>query len=237
MPSVVSGEVARSGLKDCKEIDVFDIRVTEPPHDVVEGARTIKGVWKEDWTLRMCGQLHDVAVTFVPDANGGGTSFSTTATSAGQTAPNPSHAGTPRDNERDAVIDRIQATYFSTTLFSGDSPLLKSFLVPAEKANPGVSQQVWTEVAKEFAAVLSKLMLGKGGLMDSILRPSLQQLSDAELRRLEEIATDPVYLKLQSITSSPETQQRLLRVMAGNVLNLNGAINGVLASHRLNEVH
>jgi len=65
----------QSGLKDCKEFDVFDMHVTETAHNVVDGGKTFKGVWGETWTFRMCGQMVDVAITFIPDATGGGTSF------------------------------------------------------------------------------------------------------------------------------------------------------------------
>ncbi len=75
MPSVISGALDRSGLRDCGDIDVFDMRVTEQIHDVVEGDKTIRDVWNETWTLSMCGQMHDVAVTFMPDRNGSGTKF------------------------------------------------------------------------------------------------------------------------------------------------------------------
>lgn len=75
MMSAASGAMVRSGLKDCKSADVFDMRVTEPAHNVVEGDKTFKGVWNEIWTFRMCGQMIDVAMTFIPDANGGGTTF------------------------------------------------------------------------------------------------------------------------------------------------------------------
>jgi hypothetical protein len=75
MMTAVTGASARSGLKDCKNADVFDMRVTEPAHNVVEGDKTFKGVWNEIWTFRMCGQMIDVAMTFIPDANGGGTTF------------------------------------------------------------------------------------------------------------------------------------------------------------------
>lgn len=70
--------LVQSGNKDCKNYDIFDMRVTEPPHDVVEGDKTFKRVWKEMWTFRVCGQMMDVPMTFVPDATGGGTSFRTT---------------------------------------------------------------------------------------------------------------------------------------------------------------
>ena len=75
MASAVSGAQVRSGLKGCKTADVFDMRVTQPAHNVVEGEKAIKGVWNEIWTFRMCGQMIDVAMTFIPDSNGGGTSY------------------------------------------------------------------------------------------------------------------------------------------------------------------
>jgi hypothetical protein len=75
MSSAIVGASARSGLKDCKDISVFDMRVTEPAHNFVEGEKTFKGVWNEIWTFRMCGHSVEVAMTFIPDVNGGGTTF------------------------------------------------------------------------------------------------------------------------------------------------------------------
>lgn len=77
MQSAIMGALIRSGLKDCKDIDVFDMRLTEPPHNVVEGDKTFNGVWNEIWAFRTCGQMIDVAMTFIPDAKGGGTTFTT----------------------------------------------------------------------------------------------------------------------------------------------------------------
>lgn len=73
--SAAASAAMRAGLKDCKKADVFDMRVTEAAHDVTSAGTTFKGVWNEIWTFRMCGQMVDVAMTFIPDANGGGTSF------------------------------------------------------------------------------------------------------------------------------------------------------------------
>jgi hypothetical protein len=75
MMSAARVALARSGIKDCKGASVFDMRVTEPAHNVVEGDKVIKGVWNEIWTFRMCGPMIDVAMTFIPDANGGGATF------------------------------------------------------------------------------------------------------------------------------------------------------------------
>lgn len=63
-------------LKDCREIDVFDMHVTKAPHVVTEENRVVSGVWSEDWTFRMCGQLATVGITFTTDQKSGGTTFS-----------------------------------------------------------------------------------------------------------------------------------------------------------------
>ena len=75
MMSTVAGTLARAGIKDCKTADVFDMHVTQPAHVVIEGEKTFKGVWNEIWTFRACGQMVDAYMTFIPDANGGGTTF------------------------------------------------------------------------------------------------------------------------------------------------------------------
>lgn len=67
--------LVRSRLKDCKNVDVFDMRVTEPAHDVVKGNITVEGVWNEIWTFRACGQMIDVALTFIPNSIGFGTTI------------------------------------------------------------------------------------------------------------------------------------------------------------------
>lgn len=75
--SAVLGAAARAGIKDCKGAEVFDMRVTEKSHTVVEGEKNFTGVWKENWTFLMCGSTAEVEMTFIPDANGGGTTFLT----------------------------------------------------------------------------------------------------------------------------------------------------------------
>lgn len=75
--AAVGSAQIRTGLKDCKDLDIFDMLVTEQVHDVVEGGKTYKGIWKEMWTFKMCDQLIDVSIQFTPDASGGGTSFRT----------------------------------------------------------------------------------------------------------------------------------------------------------------
>lgn len=69
--------LAKSGQSGCRKVDLFDMRAKQPPHDVVEGGTTFKGVWAETWTFRVCGQMVDVGMVFTPDADGGGTSIKT----------------------------------------------------------------------------------------------------------------------------------------------------------------
>lgn len=75
MLGALSSAMMKADLKDCKEMDVFDMQVTEPPHDVVDGEKTLKGVWNESWTFRLCGQMVDVEVSFIPHTTGGGTRY------------------------------------------------------------------------------------------------------------------------------------------------------------------
>lgn len=60
---------------NCPPAEVFDMRVAAPQHDAVENGRTLRGVWDERWTFRVCGKTVEVPIRFIPDADGGGTSF------------------------------------------------------------------------------------------------------------------------------------------------------------------
>ncbi|HEY8084902.1 MAG TPA: hypothetical protein VIE69_04795 [Methylophilaceae bacterium] len=75
MRSALPSAMIKSGDRQCKDLDMLDMRVTQEPHDVIEGDKTSKGVWNETWTFLLCGKPVDTDITFVPDATGGGTSF------------------------------------------------------------------------------------------------------------------------------------------------------------------
>ena len=78
----------KADLNSCKDIGVFDMRVTNPPHDVADGEQTLKGVWNEIWTFKLCGQMVDVGVLFIPTA-GGGTRYITSLPRLGEVAGKP----------------------------------------------------------------------------------------------------------------------------------------------------
>lgn len=75
MVSAMTSVMVRSEVKDCRGAEVFDMRVTEPPHSVREGDKEFKGVWNETWTFKACNQTVEIPITFTPDIGGGGTSF------------------------------------------------------------------------------------------------------------------------------------------------------------------
>jgi hypothetical protein len=122
-------------------------------------------------------------------------------------------------------------------MFSAESPFVKRMLTPATAANPGVSNEVCTDIAKEVAPALSSVMNEKGGLMDTLLRGAIAPLSEAELKRLEAILTDPAYLKFQAAMGAPSTQQQFAQALMANTMRMGAAINGVLVKHGLKEVH
>lgn len=55
--------------KDCNAFAVFDMKVLSPANQQ-PGA-----TWVEAWTIKKCNKLATATVTFVPDADGKGTSF------------------------------------------------------------------------------------------------------------------------------------------------------------------
>jgi len=86
MPGALTSALVKADLKDCKDIDVFDMRVTEAAHDVADGDKTLKGVWNETWTFRLCGKMVDIGISFIPDATGGGTRYVTAPVKPGEAA-------------------------------------------------------------------------------------------------------------------------------------------------------
>jgi hypothetical protein len=59
--------LSKSGVKDCKEVMVTDMRPGGFPDE--------NGVWNEVWYFRVCGKDVEVFITFVPDREHGGTTF------------------------------------------------------------------------------------------------------------------------------------------------------------------
>lgn len=88
MMGALTSAMIKADLKNCKDIDVFDMRVSEKPHDVAEGEKILKGVWNEVWTYKMCGQMVDVGISFIPTA-GGGTRYVVAPTKLGESAGKP----------------------------------------------------------------------------------------------------------------------------------------------------
>jgi len=74
--SSASFKLKEKGVKECKDMVVADMRVTQMPHEVVERGTVYPGVWQESWTFVGCGQPVDVLINFTPDGKGG-TNYST----------------------------------------------------------------------------------------------------------------------------------------------------------------
>lgn len=140
---------------------------------------------------------------------------------------------------REAIIGNITSEFARTVsaISSPESPLVKLLLAPARQANPRVSNAVWAEIAKEVALAQSRLLTEKGGALYVTLHASLRPMSLAQLKRLDAIFNDPVYIKFQARMGAPSTQRLLFQASMGNALRLGAILNGILAKHGLNEVH
>lgn len=56
--------------KDCKQADLIDTRLTQPPRVPAEADKG-GGRWEEVWTFRGCGHDVELPITFTPDGKGG----------------------------------------------------------------------------------------------------------------------------------------------------------------------
>lgn len=137
---------------------------------------------------------------------------------------------------RDAVIARIEQQFCNTVL-TADSPVVASVLTPARQANPNLNPDEWRDITKEASVAISESMTQRGGMLDTAFRAAIASLSDAELKRLETLLSDPTYRKFSAAMTSPATQQKVVEAVAMNGLLMQAAVNGVLARHGLKELH
>jgi len=77
LPTAVLSAKAQTNQATCKAINVVNMELKQAPHTVTEGNVTHNGVWNETWSFQLCGKTAEVDMTFIPDANGGGTTFIT----------------------------------------------------------------------------------------------------------------------------------------------------------------
>jgi hypothetical protein len=138
---------------------------------------------------------------------------------------------------REMLIDQIEATYMQSVMLSSDSPFLTVILSTAKAQNPNVSAEQWEGIKRELAPALSKVLTGKGGMLDYTLRKSFAIFSDDELVRLSQILDDPIYRKLQTALNNPSTQMEMAKMLFSSAAKMNGAINDILVKHGLNAVN
>lgn len=139
--------------------------------------------------------------------------------------------------QREILIDQVEAAYMQSVVFTPESPIVESLLSGAKTANSNVSNATWVAIQSETAAALSKIMIARGGVMDTLLRKSLEPMSDDELRRLIELFQDPAYKKLQTSMANPLAQKQLMQAFANSALAMLGAINTILEGRGLKNVH
>jgi hypothetical protein len=140
-------------------------------------------------------------------------------------------------SQRDALIDRVEATYFQATLYAPDSPSIDLLCQSVSAANPGISSEKWSVLKKDISLAVANSMSERGGPLDTAIRNSLKNLSEAELETLGQILGNPVYAKFQGAIGTRSTQEQFLVAAMGAMAKMTGAVNTVLARYGLKPVH
>ena len=70
-PAVLLRVGRNKDAKDCKEAELIDTLLTQPPRAPADGKAS--GSWEETWTFRGCGHDVELPIAFTPDGKGGTT--------------------------------------------------------------------------------------------------------------------------------------------------------------------
>ncbi|MBK6006346.1 hypothetical protein JJB11_09610 [Ramlibacter ginsenosidimutans] len=138
---------------------------------------------------------------------------------------------------RSVALEKISASWADVQLLADNSPLGEMMVAPYRSANPGVSTEEWAAIKKELLAAFSKTFTSPQGVLDILVRKTLEGFSDAEVARLATLLDDPVYKKYQAASASPAMQQQFVRAMAASALQVGSTANSIMARHGLREVH
>lgn len=131
----------------------------------------------------------------------------------------------------------VDVAFNQANVYSAKSPIIERLLGSAKSANPAVSPDAWEKMKPELSIGLTKAMSENGGVFGGALNGAFDELSDSELDRVSQLLDDPVYKKFQTALANPAVQQRVMQLSMASASRMNAALNIVLASHGLREVH
>lgn len=89
----------------------------------------------------------------------------------------------------------------------------------------------------ELATGLTKAMSENEGIFGGALNGAFDGLSDSELDHVSQLLDDPVCKNFQTALTNPVVQQHVMQSSMASVSKMNAALNIVLASHGLKEIH
>ncbi len=70
VPALAAAALAAKPDKSCRQVDMLDMRVVEGQKGRADAP------WKEVWSILFCGRQGDAEISFMPDKDGKGTTFS-----------------------------------------------------------------------------------------------------------------------------------------------------------------
>jgi len=110
-------------------------------------------------------------------------------------------------------------------------------LQQARQINQGATPDQWKEVQTEVFQSVSQMASHGGGMVDTLTRLGVADLSNAEIAHLITIIGDPVLAKYTAASSSPAAQEEVMKAAMVDGQHINALINTVLAKEGLREMH
>jgi len=144
----------------------------------------------------------------------------------------PAHAD---DSARDQLIQQLVQAQQSGVAETADTQLTKMLLAQARQLNTSASQDLWQTVQDQVNAAISSAQAQHDSGMEVMTRAGAANLSDAEIKHLIALYSDPVLIKYMRGASDPTTMARVRQTSMTNALRIQSIVNAILAKNGLRE--
>jgi len=141
------------------------------------------------------------------------------------------------DAERTQLVRQLIQSQQGAEAESMETHLARMLLLQAKQANPNVGQDKWLAVQDDVNAAVTSMAAQGGGIIETMTRAGVANLSDAELIHLLSIYRDPVLVKYMSAMSNPVIQAQVRQASVATGLRVSALINSVLEKNGLQGIH
>ncbi|RTL19189.1 MAG: hypothetical protein EKK52_13010 [Burkholderiales bacterium] len=108
---------------------------------------------------------------------------------------------------------------------------------PVRLANKELTAEQWVILKAELTTAVGRAIIENTAIKLEAMKPDFVDFTDKELAELAALLESDAYRRFKQVVESPKVAQREPKYMWDLTQRLGNAINSVLKSHGLKEVH